>query len=487
MSVQVVYKNKAKSSNSGVIALFTEDKFQIKNIRSFLSKNETSFVEKILKNKKNTKESIISFNINEKTTLILISLKKDLKGSDVENLGAEFYNFIKKNLFKDLSIITESLKSKPGKDFIGRFMHGLKLKSYEFNIYKSKKTKSLFTISLIGKPNALSLKNKLKFKALEEGTFLTRDLVSEPGNILHPDEYAKRLLKLKKYGLKVTVYDKKKLKKLGLNALLGVGQGSIRGSYLVTLEWKGSRSKSKPLAFVGKGVCFDTGGYSLKPARFMEDMTYDMAGSAAVVGLMKTLALRKAKINAVGVVGLVENMVSGNAQRPGDIVKSYSGKTIEVLNTDAEGRLVLADALTFTEKKFKPELMVDLATLTGAIIVSLGSEYAGLFSNDDKLSKQLLEAGKRVGEKLWRMPLHKNFDKLMDSKNADMQNINYVGGAGSTTAAQFLQRFILNKTSWAHLDIAGMAFSKYGGALNSGGATGYGVRLLNQFVEDNYE
>jgi len=487
MSVQVVYKNKAKSSNSGTIALFTEDKFQIKNIRSFLSKNETSFVEKILKNKKNTKESIISFNINEKTTLILISLKKDLKGSDVENLGAEFYNFIKKNLFKDLSIITESLKSKPGKDFIGRFMHGLKLKSYEFNIYKSKKTKSLFTISLIGKPNALSLKNKLKFKALEEGTFLTRDLVSEPGNILHPDEYAKRLLKLKKYGLKVTVYDKKKLKKLGLNALLGVGQGSIRGSYLVTLEWKGSRSKSKPLAFVGKGVCFDTGGYSLKPARFMEDMTYDMAGSAAVVGLMKTLALRKAKINAVGVVGLVENMVSGNAQRPGDIVKSYSGKTIEVLNTDAEGRLVLADALTFTEKKFKPELMIDLATLTGAIIVSLGSEYAGLFSNDDKLSKQLLEAGKRVGEKLWRMPLHKNFDKLMDSKNADMQNINYVGGAGSTTAAQFLQRFILNKTSWAHLDIAGMAFSKYGGALNSGGATGYGVRLLNQFVEDNYE
>jgi len=331
------------------------------------------------------------------------------------------------------------------------------------------------------------LKNKIKFKALEEGTFFTRDLVSEPGNILHPDEYAKRLIKLKKYGLKITVYDEKKLKKLGCNALLGVGQGSIRGSYLVTIEWKGAKNKSKPLGFVGKGVCFDTGGYSLKPARFMEDMTYDMAGSAAVVGLMKTLALRKAKINAVGVVGLVENMVSGNAQRPGDIVKSYSGKTIEVLNTDAEGRLVLADALTFTEEKFKPELMIDLATLTGAIIVSLGSEYAGLFSNDNKLSKQLLQAGETVDEKLWRMPLHKNFDKLMDSKNADMQNINYVGGAGSTTAAQFLQRFIMKKTPWAHLDIAGMAFSKYGGALNPSGATGYGVRLLNQFVEDNYE
>ena len=219
----------------------------------------------------------------------------------------------------------------------------------------------------------------------------------------------------------------------------------------------------------------------------MEDMTYDMAGSAAVVGLMKNLALRKAKINAVGVVGLVENMVSGDAQRPGDIVKSYSGKTIEVLNTDAEGRLVLADALTFTEKKFKPKFIIDLATLTGAIIVSLGSEYAGLFSNDDKLSKQILNSGEKVEEKLWRMPLHKNYDKLMNSKNADMQNINYVGGAGSTTAAQFLQRFILNKTPWAHLDIAGMAFSKYGGALNSGGATGFGVRLLNQLIDENYE
>ena len=272
-----------------------------------------------------------------------------------------------------------------------------------------------------------------------------------------------------------------------MNALLGVGQGSIRGSYLVTMEWNGTKSKSKPLAFVGKGVCFDTGGISLKPAKFMEDMTYDMAGSAVVVGLMKNFAKRKAKINAVGVVGLVENMPGGNAQRPGDIVKSYSGKTIEVLNTDAEGRLVLADALTYTEKKYKPQLIIDLATLTGAIIVCLGSEYAGLFSNNDKLSKQLFEAGEKVGEKVWRLPLHKNYDKLMNSKNADMQNINYVGGAGSTTAAQFLQRFILNKTPWAHLDIAGMAFSKYGGALNSGGATGYGVRLLNKFVEDNYE
>jgi leucyl aminopeptidase len=355
-----------------------------------------------------------------------------------------------------------------------------------FDKYKSKKESKVFLINVLGK-KIPSMKDQIKFKALEDGTFYARDLVSEPGNVLHPDEYARRLNSLKKIGLKVSVYNENKLKKLGMNTLLGVGQGSIRGSYLVTIEWKGVKSNSKPLAFVGKGVCFDTGGISLKPAKFMEDMTYDMAGSAVVVGLMRSLALRKAKVNAVGVVGLVENMPGSNAQRPGDIVKSYSGKTVEILNTDAEGRLVLADALTYTEKKYKPKFIVDLATLTGAIIVSLGSEYAGLFSNDDKLSEQLIKAGKQTEEKVWRMPLNKNFDKLIDSKNADMQNINYVGGAGSTTAAQFLQRFILNKTPWAHLDIAGMAFSKYGGALNSGGATGYGVRLLNKLVEENYE
>ncbi|MDC0521964.1 leucyl aminopeptidase, partial [Candidatus Pelagibacter sp.] len=303
----------------------------------------------------------------------------------------------------------------------------------------------------------------------------------------HPDEYVNRIKRLRSFGLKVTIFDKKILKKIGMNALLGVGQGSARGSYLVIIEWNGSNKKTKPVAFVGKGVCFDTGGISLKPAKFMEDMTYDMAGSAVVVGLMKNLALRKSKVNAIGVVGLVENMPDGNAQRPGDIVKSYCGKTIEILNTDAEGRLVLADALSYTEKKYKPKFIVDLATLTGAIIVSLGSEYAGLFSNNDKLSDQLLKAGEITEEKVWRMPLNNNYDKLINSKKADMQNINYNGGAGSITAAQFLQRFILNKTPWAHLDIAGMAFSKYGGALNSGGATGYGVRLLNQLIEDNYE
>ena len=483
MTVHIIYKNNDNSNNQ---VLFVEENYNINNIKKYVSSADLTYIKEILKNN-DLKKKILSLDLNSKKRLILVSIKKKLESSDIENLGADFYNYIKDRNINKLSIVSNSLNSRSEKDFIGHFLHGLKLKSYEFNIYKTKKEKKIILINVIGKKNNLTIKNELKFKALEKGTFFTRDLVSEPGNILHPDEYAKRLIKLKKYGLKVTVYDKKKLKKLGLNALLGVGQGSIRGTYLVTIEWKGSKSKSKPLSFVGKGVCFDTGGISLKPAKFMEDMTYDMAGSAVVVGLMKNFAIRKAKINAVGVVGLVENMPGGNAQRPGDIVKSYSGKTIEVLNTDAEGRLVLADALTFTEKKFKPQLMIDLATLTGAIIVSLGSEYAGLFSNDDKLSKKIFDAGAKVDEKVWRLPLHKNYDKLMDSKTADMQNINYVGGAGATTAAQFLQRFIINKTPWAHLDIAGMAFSKYGGALNPSGATGYGVRLLNKFVEDNYE
>ncbi len=485
MAIQINYKSGNPKNISSNLVLFTDEKFNISGLKKSISNSELSYISDLLKNS-DLKKDLLVFKINSKKTIFLVSIKKDIKTSDIENLGAKFHSHINYNKKSDYDVDSDTINSKI-RNFVGYFLHGIKLKSYDFNIYKSKKDKKLVSINVIGNKNKISTQDLLRFKALEDGTFLARDLVSEPGNILHPDEYAKRINLLKKFGLKINIYDEKKLKKLGMNALLGVGQGSIRGSYLVTMEWNGAKNNSKPLAFVGKGVCFDTGGISLKPAKFMEDMTYDMAGSATVVGLMKNLALRKAKINAVGVVGLVENMPGGNAQRPGDIVKSYSGKTIEILNTDAEGRLVLADALTFTEKKFKPRFMVDLATLTGAIIVSLGSEYAGLFSNNDKLSNQLITAGDKVDEKLWRMPLHKNFDKLIDSKNADMQNINYVGGAGSTTAAQFLQRFVLNKTPWAHLDIAGMAFSKYGGALNSGGATGYGVRLLNKLIEDNYE
>ena len=279
-----------------------------------------------------------------------------------------------------------------------------------------------------------------------------------------------------------------KISDLGMRAYLGVAQGSTADPYGIKLAHLGDPgNKENNIWLIGKGITFDSGGLSLKPSFGMLEMKSDMSGGAAVITAMEAISKLNPKINVVGLCLATENMPDGGAQRVGDIVKSMSGKTIEILNTDAEGRLVLADALTFTEKKYKPRFIIDLATLTGAIIVSLGSEYAGLFSNNDKLSNELINAGEKVNEKLWRMPLHKNYDKLINSKNADMQNINYVGGAGSTTAAQFLQRFILNKTPWAHLDIAGMAFSKYGGALNSGGATGYGVRLLNQLVEDNYE
>ena len=485
MSININYpKGTYKNSNKNLV-LFTNGKLKSQNLKNFLTNTEFSYVSDLLKTH-DPKKNLLIFEVSSKKKIALILIKDNLKISDIENLGADLFKKLNHGKNSEYDLVSDSINSK-SENFLGYFLHGLKLKSYEFKKYKTKKDTRLISINIVGKKNKPSIQSQLKFKALEEGTFYARDLVSEPGNVLHPDEYAKRIASLRRYGLKIKIYDKKVLKKLGMHALLGVGQGSIRGSYLVTIEWNGAKNNSKPLAFVGKGVCFDTGGYSLKPAKFMEDMTYDMAGSATVVGLMKNFAIRKAKINAVGVVGLVENMVSGNAQRPGDIVKSYSGKTIEVLNTDAEGRLVLADALTFTEKKFKPKFIVDLATLTGAIIVCLGSEYAGLFSNDDKLSRQIFYAGEKVEEKVWRMPLHKNYDKLMNSKNADVQNINYVGGAGSTTAAQFLQRFIINNTPWAHLDIAGMAFSKYGGALNSGGATGFGVRLLNQLVEENYE
>ncbi len=485
MPIKINYSKKTSSIITTNIVLFSDEKFNVSHLKKFISNTELGYIQDLLKTS-DLKKDMFVYEVNSKKKIILISIKNNSKSIDIENLGATLYNRINHGKSSEYVLNSDSIAGKH-ENFLGHFLHGLKLKSYEFNKYKTKKEKRVISINIIGNKNLPSTKIQTKFKALEEGIFFARDLVSEPGNVLHPDEYVKRLSTLKKDNLKINILDEKKLKKLGMHSLLGVGMGSIRGSYLVTMEWNGAKNNSQPLAFVGKGVTFDTGGYSLKPAKFMEDMTYDMAGSAAVVGLMKNLALRKAKINAVGVVGLVENMVSGVAQRPGDIVKSYSGKTIEVLNTDAEGRLVLADALTYTEKKFKPKFIVDLATLTGAIIVSLGSEYAGLFSNDDKLSNQILNAGEVVEEKLWRMPLHKNYDKLINSKNADMQNINYVGGAGSTTAAQFLQRFILNKTPWAHLDIAGMAFSKYGGSLNSGGATGFGVRLLNYLIEKNYE
>jgi len=484
------------SVDSDGLAIFVNEKYGYKDKKGLLSKEQIKKIDsfiRVLKNKKK-EEEIISFDISDKQKCFIVKIKNKYESFFPEEFGGLFFSSLKKekDLKKiDLYIDTLEFDNKKLVNFFSEFCLGFNLKSYSFDKYKTinkeKISKKIF-FQIVSSHKEKLKKEYKYYDAIKEGVFLSRDLVSEPPNVLNPKKYTEEIKKLSKLGLKVEIFNEAKLKKLGMNSLLGVGQGSENETFLVVIKWNGAKNNfGKPLAFVGKGVCFDTGGISLKPARFMEEMKYDMGGSAVVVGLMKSLALRKAKVNAVGVVGLVENMPDGNAQRPGDIVKSYSGKTIEVLNTDAEGRLVLADALTYTEEKFKPKFIIDLATLTGAIIMALGEEYAGLFSNNDELSKNIYQSSKNVNEKVWRLPLHKNYDKLMDSPIADVQNINYAGGAGSITAAQFLQRFIINKTPWAHLDIAGMAFSKKAANLNPGGATGFGVRLLNNLIKEYYE
>jgi leucyl aminopeptidase len=368
---------------------------------------------------------------------------------------------------------------------------GARLKTYTFNHYRTKNLdeheQRVKTVHVVT-PDAAAAKRAFgPLDAISTGVFLARDLVNEPPNILSPAEFARRAKSnLTKAGVKVSVLGEAEMKKLGMGALLGVGQGSERESQLVVMQWNGGRKKDQPVAFVGKGVCFDSGGLSLKTGAGMMGMKGDMGGAAAVAGTMLSLALRKARVNAVGVVGLVENMPDGKAQRPDDVVKSMSGQTIEVLNTDAEGRLVLADALTFAQRKFKPEIVIDLATLTGAILVALGHEHAGLFSNNDKLSDRLIEAGKEAGEPVWRLPIGSAYDKLIRSKIADMKNT--VGpSAGSIGAAQFLQRFV-DKTPWAHLDIAGVAWQDgEQRTLIPSWGTGWGVRILNKLVENHYE
>ncbi|MET4272253.1 MULTISPECIES: leucyl aminopeptidase [unclassified Bradyrhizobium] len=367
---------------------------------------------------------------------------------------------------------------------------GLRLRTYKFDRYKTKKKDgeeggSRADVSL-GVGDVVAAKKAFaSAAAIVDGVIIARDLVNEPPNVLFPEEFARRAGLLRKLGVKIEVLDVKAMDKLGMGALLGVGQGSARPSRTVIMRWDGGKKGEAPVAFVGKGVCFDTGGISIKPAGSMEDMKGDMGGAACVVGLMHALAARKAKVNVVGAIGLVENMPDGNAQRPGDIVTSMSGQTIEIINTDAEGRLVLADVLWYVAKKTKPKFMVDLATLTGAIVVALGTEHAGMFSNNDELAERLLAAGIESGEKVWRLPLGPEYDKLIDSQFADMKN---TGGrhGGSITAAQFLQRFV-DGTPWAHLDIAGTAMGAPKTDINHSWGSGYGVRLLDRLVADHYE
>ncbi len=367
---------------------------------------------------------------------------------------------------------------------------GATLRAYRFDKYRTKLKPEdkprLKRLAIHVKGAAAARKAFAPLSELAAGVYLTRDLVSEPANVIYPVSFAERAMALRKVGVSVEVLDEKKMTKLGMGALLGVAQGSAHKPRLVVMRWNGAaRRDAQPLAFVGKGVTFDTGGISIKPANNMWDMKWDMAGAGVVVGLMRALAGRKAKVNAIGVIALVENMPSSTAQRPGDIVTSMSGQTIEVLNTDAEGRLILADALWYTQDRFKPRFMVNLATLTGAIIVALGGVHAGLFSNNDDLSEKLVAAGKASEELLWRMPLADAYDKLIDSDAADVKNIGD-GGAGSITGAQFIQRFV-NKVPWAHLDIAGVAWSKKDTPTVPKGGTSFGVRLLNQLVADHYE
>ncbi len=413
----------------------------------------------------------------------------DLKEKDFLKFGGALAGKLN-SASEEVSVIAELPDGAMTADQGAALAAGMRLRAYRFDRYKTKKKEGedkglKVEVSIAVEDPAAAKKAFAPDAQVVDGVILARELVNEPPNVLYPEEFARRAGQLGKLGVEVEVLDVKAMTKLGMGALLGVAQGSARPGRTVIMRWNGARKNQQPVAFVGKGVCFDTGGISIKGAASMEDMKGDMGGAACVVGLMHALAARKARVNAVGAIGLVENMPDGNAQRPGDIVTSMSGQTIEIINTDAEGRLVLADVLWYVAKKFKPKFMVDLATLTGAIMVALGSETAGLFSNNDELAERLLKAGSETGEKVWRMPLAPEYDKLIDSQFADMKN---TGGryGGSITAAQFLQRFVDN-TPWAHIDIAGTAMGAPKSEINQSWGSGFGVRLLDRLVSEHYE
>jgi leucyl aminopeptidase len=425
--------------------------------------------------------------------LVVIGAGKiaDLEAKDVLKLGGSAMGKLPASA-SEAVVFAELPNGAMTSDQAADLAQGVVLRAYAFDRYKTKrkddeKPPANRSVTVAVGDVAAVRKAYARREAVADGVLMARDLVNEPANVLYPVEFARRTAALKKVGVAVEVLDLKAITKLGMGALLGVGQGSARESRVVVMRWNGGKKGDAPLAFIGKGVCFDTGGISIKPAAGMEDMKGDMAGAACVVGLMHALAARKARVNAVGLIGLVENMPDGNAQRPGDIVTSMSGQTIEIINTDAEGRLVLADVLWYAAKRFKPKFMVDLATLTGAIIIALGQEHAGLFSNDDKLAERLTLAGTATGERVWRMPLAREYDKMIDSKFADMKNTGGSRWGGAITAAQFIQRFVADKTPWAHLDIAGTGFDSRQSDINKSWGSGWGVRLLDRLVADHYE
>jgi leucyl aminopeptidase len=420
-----------------------------------------------------------------------VGKRKDMKSLDWLKLGGLTMGRLPASA-KVAGIVLDLPDGKVTADEAADFALGMKLRAYRFDRYKTKKKDeddkdkpSRAAISIATTGVASARKAWSSREAIGDGVIKARDLVNEPPNVLFPVEFARRASALKKLGVGIEVLGVAAMKKLGMNALLGVGQGSEHESRVVIMRWNGGKKSEAPVAIIGKGVCFDTGGISIKPAAGMEDMKGDMAGAACVVGLMHALAARKAKVNVVGAIGLTENMPDGRAQRPGDIVKSMSGQTIEIINTDAEGRLVLADVLWYVKETHKPKWLVDLATLTGAILVALGQEYAGMFSNDNRLSNRLIEAGNETGERVWRMPIGPEFDKMIDSKFADMKNTGSRYG-GSSSAAQFLKRFV-DKTPWVHLDVAGTAMGVQPSEINQSWGPGWGVRLLDRLIAEHYE
>jgi leucyl aminopeptidase len=472
----------------------TGDEVSLSHSASILDEGTDGLLSETLQNNRFKGKFLDSFFITSNNLpchdalFVCVGDPAKLTDTKLEKVGGAVYSKLTERGTQGrvLLFVDNEIKSSPT-----NIAFGIRLKDYKFDRYFTKKDKeeTLFNVDICQEDADLTIieqeyKNK---NAMVEGIEFAKNLISEPSNILYPESYANRVKMLEVLGLTVKIYGEKELEKMGAGALLAVGQGSARESKMVVLEWMNGKKKDAPMAFVGKGVCFDTGGYSIKPSRGLKDMKYDMGGSAVVVGTMISIARRNLPINAVGVIGLVENMVSSTAYKPGDVITSMSGQTIEIDNTDAEGRVVLADCLWYTQKTYKPKTMINLATLTGAVSIALGDQLAGIFSNDDAMSKQLIEAGHEVDEKVWRLPcdpIGERYDTYVDSTIADMHNVGKGGEASSTTAAQFLQRFV-NDTPWTHIDIAGVTWNDKGSMTAKGGATGWGVKLLNKWIDNN--
>ena len=499
MSIKVSFVSKS-ISKKGLLVAILDESLELRGNLASLDKEFKGIISSAIKSKSlNTKKgsSLSLFANNGKVIQeILVYYVGSIKNYDIDKadrIGGGLFSSISKSVSSLTIYFEPSKKVKINKEELAaRIIHGIKLRSYTFYKYKLKSknnfNKSLKEIEIITKDPALAKVYYSPLKALEEGVYLTRNLVSEPANILTPKTLSEEASKLKTLGIKVEVLNLAQIKRLKMGALLGVAMGSANEPRVVSMSWNGTKnSKSKPeVCFVGKGVTFDTGGISIKPSGGMEDMKWDMGGSGVVIGLMKALAGRKAKVHVSAVVGLVENMPSGKAQRPGDVVIASSGHSIEVINTDAEGRLVLADAVTYAINKFTPKRLIDLATLTGAVIVSLGPQRAGLFSNNDELANNIFASGEKTGEKVWRMPVGEEYDEDIKSNIADMKNVGSGRGAGATSGAKFIEQFT-QSLPWAHLDIAGVTWAKGNSELYPAGGTAFGVRLLNTYVKDCFE